>query len=210
MMKSLISMDTTLLSTISLELLPTIITDYGFVAVLVSVFFLGEYAIIIAFILVQQGHLPFSDAVTASTIATLSADTFWFSVGRYFPVTYVPSKLQHYLLIPTNDFITRLIKNNFFVPIVLLRFFIGTRLVMILYLSRAAISWKRFLFYDLIGTVIYLLFFALLGIFLGELTEAFLPEFKLVGSILSGVLVIMIISIVMKNIMKKINTPTQL
>lgn len=181
------------------------IDQYGILALSAAVFLLGEAAIIVAIILTKQSVLDFNQVILAATIGTLAADFFWFTMGRYFPRRYIPAALRERLLSPTNELITRLVRGHRFLPLLLLRFFIGTRLVFILYLARNQIHWVRFLLYDLIGTVVYLTIIVLIGIQLGDTVAEVAPKFQLITSVLSGLLLFMLLSMITRQIVTKLS-----
>lgn len=169
--------------------------DFGLIALVISVFLLGEFVIVTALILTQQGVLSVFDVVIASLIGTLLADAFWFGVGRHRPQRFTPPILKRYFLQPTNDLLDRIILGRYFIALLIFSFFIGTRLMILLYLSQKPISWLRFIVYDAIGTLLYILVFSGLGIFLGQAIRDVFPVYKSIGSIVFGVLIVVLISI---------------
>ena len=182
---------------------------YGLAALSFGVFLLGEAVIIIALLLTQQGVLSVEGVLIAATIGTLLADVFWFTIGRYYPAKAVPPVLRQKLVQPTDALFEKLIHGRLFLSLLLLRFFIGTRLMIILHVSRGRISWLRFLLYDFLGTVIYILVLAIIGIHLGRTIHNALPAFQMLTSVLSGLLIIIIISAVARQVLLRTNQTKQ-
>ncbi|MCA9354356.1 MAG: hypothetical protein KC877_02450 [Candidatus Kaiserbacteria bacterium] len=182
----------------------TAIQNHGLLAVLMGVFLLGETVIITSLILTQQGVLDLSEVIVASTIGSLLADLFWFVIGRYHPQNLIPKSIRENVFGPTSNVLTSLIRGRYFLALLFLQFFIGTRLMIILYLSRQKISPLRFAIYDCTGTFIYLIVFSILGLYLGQTINEVLPTYKLTTSIITGILVITLITIVSRNMMRKL------
>lgn len=185
------------------------VEDFGFSALVIGVFLLGETIIITALILTQQGVLTLGDVIVAAAIGTLLADLWWFIIGRYHPQNIVPERIRRSVLGPTNDTLTSLIRGRYFLALLCLRFFIGTRLMIILYLSRQPISGIRFLLYDLFGTILYLAIFAGIGLLLGQAVAEVFPAYKLTSGIVAGILVVTLIVIVTRNIRRKLHIESQ-
>lgn len=188
------------------ELLVNAVTSYGIFGLGVGVFLLGEVVIVTALILSQQGTFALSNVIIAATIGSLLADLFWFTVGRHFPTKLMPSFLQDYFLAPANQALDSIIRNHYFIALLFFSFFIGTRLIVLLYLSRKPLSWPRFILYDAIGTFFYLIVFSLIGIALGQAIHELLPAYKLVSSILVGLLLIIIISVISRRLFAQATT----
>jgi membrane protein DedA with SNARE-associated domain len=184
------------------NLLIVSIGQVGLIALVLTVFLLGETAILIAVLLTQQGILRWEEVLIAATIGTLAADIFWFTIGRYHPSSLVPKTMRKYIVKRTSTALTRIIGTRLFLAMLLLRFFIGTRLIIILYVSRYRISWVRFLLYDLVGTFIYIMIFTIAGTFLGQAIHDLFPSYQTIVSILSAVLLISIFSYSTKQVVR--------
>ncbi len=174
--------------------LTILLATYGGFAVFVSVFLTGETAIFIAFMLAEQGTLPFELVFISATLATLLADLFWFTAGRYFPERWLPARLKHSLVMPLEKVFTDLFRGQQFLPILLLKFFIGTRIVVLIYFARQKISLLRFFIYNTLSIVFFLTVLAILGIIFGRVIEVAVPAYKTFATIFTSILVVVVVS----------------
>jgi membrane protein DedA with SNARE-associated domain len=176
--------------------------QYGAPAIFFSVLFMGETAVLISLLLTQQGVLQLTDVLFFSTIATLSADMFWFLVGRYFPKNIIPVKIDNNIFKPTISFLEGITKNRIFLSILFLKFFIGTRLIFLLFLGRQPISLIRFFLYNVIGTLVYMMVLTIIGVGFGHLINDIFPAYRIVTSIIVGVLFVVLVSRIIKSFIK--------
>ncbi|MCA9358985.1 VTT domain-containing protein [Candidatus Kaiserbacteria bacterium] len=182
------------------SLLVASIEQYGIVVQSIAVFLFGEAAVIISLLLTQQGLVGLKEIFIASMIGSLAADIFWFFIGRYYPQQTIPESLKRKLLHPVNDVFTNFINNRIFLSLIFLKFFFGVRLIIILYFARHSISWGKFLVYNFFGTLIYMFVLTVLCVFLGKFINNFLPTFHALTSVLSGILIIVLLSMLTKHL----------
>lgn len=174
----------------STEALIASIGTYGGVAVFLVVLFFGETAIFISLLLSQQGVLSLSQVFIYATLGGLTADIFWFIVGRYFPKRMVPRFMNNMVLGPVNSFLESVTKDRIFLSILFLKFFIGARLAIILFMSRQKMTFFKFLIYDVVGTILYMIIFTGIGILFGHFIQNAVPSLHVLTSIASGFLLI--------------------
>ncbi|MCA9360621.1 hypothetical protein KC730_01880, partial [Candidatus Kaiserbacteria bacterium] len=104
-------------------------------------------------------------------------------------------------LSPVNSFLEKIIGGRFFSSLLLLKFLIGIRLILILHLARYPISWVRFILYDILGTLIYILILASISVYLSKFITSAIPAFHSLTTTLSGVLLIIILSAIAHQIL---------
>lgn len=177
-------------------LLPTSLDQYTVLAVIFTVFFLGEYAIVAAVMVSQQGLLDLPEVIIASLIGTLCADLFWFGVGRHFPAKTIPAGIRKRLFSPVDQALSSLIRGRktTIVALFLLRFLMGARLLIILHLARSHLTWLQFFLNNLIGTIFYLIILTAVGIQLAQAADLVSPAYRIITSVLSGVFLLFILS----------------
>lgn len=174
--------------------------DFGVLAVFLAVFFFGETAIIIALLLTQQGVSDLATVFVGAVLGQLCADVFWFILGRYFPQRFLPDRVRSMVMHPVRNALTQITKDRIFFSIFFLKFFIGVRLAIVLYLAHYPITFLRFFVYNVLGTLLYMIVLSAIGVLFGSMLKSILPAFHLVTSIISGIVLIMLISFVAKRI----------
>ncbi len=142
---------------------------YGGWFVFLAVFFTGETAVLASFVLVEQGKLSFGLVWVVALLATLCADMFWFMMGRFFPTPRITNRVSNKMFTAVQQFLDKVIQKRFFIMILCMKFFIGTRLLVILYCARSSISTTRFVVYNSISTGIYIAVLSGLGLLLSEI-----------------------------------------
>ena len=142
---------------------------YGGWFVFLAVFFTGETAVLASFVLVEQGKLSFGLVWVVALLATLCADMFWFMMGRFFPTPRITNRVSSKMFTAVQKFLDKVIQKRFFIMILCMKFFIGTRLLAILYCARSSISTTRFVVYNSISTGIYIAVLSGLGLLLSEI-----------------------------------------
>lgn len=178
--------------------------DMSFLAVFLAVFFFGETAIIIALILSQQGVFDLSYVFVSAVLGQLCADAFWFLVGRYFPQRFLPDRVRDMVMHPVRNALTLITKDRIFLSIFFLKFFIGVRLAIVLYLAHYPITFVRFFIYNVLGTLLYMIILSAIGVLFGSMLKSVLPAFHLVTSVVSGIVLILLISFAAKRIFMRV------
>lgn len=148
---------------------PAIFTDllelYGYPLVYLGAVFLGEFAIISAFLLSGQEMLNPATVFLLGVLGTLTADTFWYTVGRcslfFFkhPEAEDPprraSVFFHALHTLTRRYLILTLLGS--------KFIIGGRLLILLYIARAKIHWLLVALFDTLGVMIFVAVLAIIG-----------------------------------------------
>jgi membrane protein DedA with SNARE-associated domain len=172
-------------------MLEHIIQTYGYMAVYVGTIFEGETVLILAGIMVHAGYLKLPYIIIAAFSGSLTADQFMFHLGRRRGASILAhrpkwnSRVQQALGLI----------NRFRTPIMIVfRFLYGLRIVTPFALGMTNVSSVKFLFYNIIGALVWssaiasggYLFGKALGIILGNIKRYEYSIFLLV--IMAGLL----------------------
>ncbi|OGI73920.1 hypothetical protein A3D42_02785 [Candidatus Nomurabacteria bacterium RIFCSPHIGHO2_02_FULL_41_18] len=128
----------------------------------------GEVAMITLSFLAAQGFFPLPSFFLVSFLGTLSSDVLWFVLGR----TKTADKIfNHRYAIATILLITEAIRKisrgNHLFALIFAKFLIGTRVVLILYVSKTRIAFKNFIFDDMLAILVWLLVLVPIGFLSG-------------------------------------------
>ena len=167
---------------------------YGSLAVFLAVLFFGETAVLVAIVLSEQDVLVLGDVLLFALLGTVVADVFWFTVGKSFPLRFIPKRVTRVMLDPIQEFFGHVTHNRTFLSIFLLKFFVGIRLAGILFFARTKISYVRFLLYDTLGSLLYIGVLTVIGVILGRVIQDVTSAHHIFASIVTGLLFIFILS----------------
>ena len=166
--------------TSSLEWLHVLILHYPafqFIIIFLGAAFGGELALFTISFLAAQGILHIFPLVVFSFFGAFSADILWFSLGR---TSLAEKIISHRYASPTISIITqavdRVSKGNRLVALIFAKFLVGTRIVLIMYVSRTDLALKRFARLDAIAVLVWLLLVIPIG-FISGLGFTYLAEF---------------------------------
>lgn len=175
-------------------MLVAVIDQYGFLAMAVVTFFMGETVILVAILLALRGSLSLEEVFAGAILGTITADLFWFVVGRYFPQRVIPKSVSKHILGPAHSFFSVITRDKVFLPLFFLKFLIGIRLAIIFYYSRQSISLVRFFIYDFFGTIFYIVVLTGIGVVFSKFIVNVFPVFHTLTSVFSGVVIVLLIS----------------
>lgn len=172
-------------------MLEHIIQTYGYLAVYVGTIFEGETILILAGIMAHEGYLKLPYIIIAAFSGSLTADQVMFHIGRRRGASILAHRPKwNYRVQQALGLV-----NRFRTPIMIVfRFLYGLRLVTPFALGMTNVSAVRFLFYNIIGALVWssaiasggYLFGKALGIILGNIQRYEYWIFLLV--IMAGIL----------------------
>lgn len=145
----------------SVEWLRAFIVHYPalqYIVIFLGSGFGGEFGVIILAFLSAQKIIPFFPFFLVSFLAMIITDTMWFMLGR----TSIASRLMDHKY-ATNTIwvltqaITRMSRGSKLISLILIKFIVGTRVVLIFYFSRTTMTLKYFLEHNFIAIFIWLL-----------------------------------------------------
>jgi membrane protein DedA with SNARE-associated domain len=135
-----------------------------YLAVYLSTAFGGEFGPIAFAFLLAQDFIKFTPFIVFSFFGALSADILWFTLGK---TQFAHKLLGHRHVSRTVFVITEAVRKvsrgSHLLAIIFTKFLIGTRVVLILYISRTNIKFSTFILYDTIATIIWLTIVASIG-----------------------------------------------
>lgn len=142
-------------------------------AVIVGTFFLGESAMLASFALSAQGFINPLKAIVYVFIGSMAADIFWFFMTEYVfrphYESYLVKRLKKAEDNENERFIMRLIDKHFFWTLIFIKFLMGMRLILTIYIVlKNRIPFYQKVAIDAVGTVLYLAVIFPAGWFLGK------------------------------------------
>lgn len=184
---------------------------YGSFVVLIGTILTGEIAILTGFILATQGWFSVELVFLFALLGTLTADFFWFFMGRLFPNWIQQLPLFKALSVSSVFQLQMKVKNQGLI-LLGMKYLYGFRWITIVYLSALnKISVRDFIIYDLLGTVIFVLSLAAIGIPAGAGIYNLVPAYRSFIGILTALALALLISIglrIVVNYLKKLWNPT--
>jgi membrane protein DedA with SNARE-associated domain len=128
----------------------------------------GELAVLGLAFLAGQGFFPLPPVVVGSFLGMLALDAFWFAVPRSRWGERLKTKMRvspYYQTIETR--IEKLTHRSDILVLFVSKVLIGTRILILAYLSIRSISFWRFLLYDFAATALWAIILGALGWFAG-------------------------------------------
>ena len=150
--------------------------------------------IITAAFLSGQGLWSLTTVFLLSLVGTLASDAIWFLFGNtIFKLTrkWQANQKKYQKLITRLDNLTR---NKPFLALLFIKFLYGTRILTILYLSTKKISFWKFLFFDTLGTILWLIVMIAIGWMAGKGIANFAPFINKTEYALPAIVVLIILS----------------
>ncbi len=140
-----------------------LLTNYGWLAILLGAFFFGETVILTAAFLAHQGWWRVYELFVLALIGTVLSDSLWFLLGQKLPLILKKIETKRVKLQVAMKTINRLTGTRPFLALLFIKFLYGTRLIFIFYLSANRIKFRTFSIYNSLGTGLWLLVMITLG-----------------------------------------------
>ncbi len=141
---------------------------WGVLSVWLIVFLSGENGILASFAVAAQGFIAPIPTFLLAFLGSLSADIFWFLVGRYshsYRARHLADEEKTSDTLP----LLRLLRTHTFLFMTFMKFLVGMRLFLTLYVARKLpISFKRYLVLNTIGTGVFVVALFPVGWWLGK------------------------------------------
>lgn len=157
-----------------IELLRTLVENYGYLAVLVGCFFEGETTIILGVLAATQGYLQLEWVLVAAFIGTIAGDNLWLHLGRHLGQPFIARRPGWQA---KADTVEHLLSRYGVWVLIGFRFFYGLRSITPFILGASRLSPLRFFLLDATGAVLWLAIVGSLAYFLSAAVE------QLVGNI---------------------------
>lgn len=111
-----------------------VLDHYGALAIILATFLLGENAALASFALSAEGYIHPIKAIIFVFIGSMLADTFWFLVTEYILKKHYKKYLDTKLKNSNEKMLARLVDNHFFLVIIFIKFLVGVRLFLTIYI----------------------------------------------------------------------------
>lgn len=141
---------------------------FTFLIPLLGAFFGGEETILVIAMLSATGALSIFEVVIFSFMGTMLSDICWFQFGKYAMarIERRPKMKERFALVA--DFIQRVARGQTFIALLITKFLYGTRIIMIFYLGKISLSFRKFLLYNSIVTALWSVSICALGYLAGR------------------------------------------
>lgn len=134
-----------------------ILSNYGLFAVYLGTLLFGENGALAAFMLSAQDFVSPQGALLFAFMGSLSADVFWFFIARKLFRKSYEKRLLNKPLDKHGTFLLRMADKHTFLFLTFIKFLVGMRLFLTVYiLLKKRISFLRYLFLNIIGTILFM------------------------------------------------------
>ncbi len=179
---------------------------YGPIAIFLGAFFFGESVIIAAAFLASHGLWPVWEIFLLAFFGTIISDSAWFS-GTFGLTKLINKKTNDENRVKTAiKSIQKLTKGKSFLSLLFIKFLYGTRIITIFYLATQKLSFGKFLLFNSLGTIIWLVVIIFIGWSLGQGTKFIAIDLNHIDIVILVIVVVIIIfKYFIKWITKKLN-----
>ncbi len=194
-------------STLSfIHLLQEMLQNHGALVATIATFLSGENAALALFALSAQGYIHPIKALFFVFCGSMLADIFWFVVTEYVLRPYYEKKGGvSFALRPKNkteEKVLRRIDTHFFWMLIFIKFLIGMRLVLTIYIVlKNKIPFYKKVAYDAAGTIIFLAVLFPIGFLFGKGVSSIFSYTENIMNIISLVVSIIVFMFIAKKIM---------
>lgn len=191
-----------------IEWLRMLILNYSslqYVIVFLGAGFGGELGLLALGFFAAQNIISIFPLIILSFLGTFFSDALWFFLGR---TGTMKSMISHRYANTTvsiiNEAVGRVSRGNHLLALIIAKFLVGTRVLLIMYVSMTNIGFQQFMRYDIIAIFIWVLVVIPIG-FLSGLGFTYLAEilenlYAAVGFILLVIVIIIMLEIWLKRI----------
>ncbi len=159
--------------------LEQLISDYGYLAVLIVTFIEGESIVILAGLAVHLTYgLELPWVIAAAVGGSFSGDQLWYYIGRHWGPKVIAKRLSWQ---EGAEKVYKLLHRHQYWLILTFRFYYGLRNVTPFVVGSAHVPRLRFFMLNLIGAIVWAVSFAYIGYFLGEASKYFIEDFHRYG-----------------------------
>jgi membrane protein DedA with SNARE-associated domain len=172
--------------------LEQLITDYGYLAVLVITFIEGETIVILAGIAAHFGFLELPWVIACAIGGSFAGDQTWYYIGRHWGPKIIKRRLSWQ---EGAMKVYRILHQHQYWLILTFRFYYGLRNVTPFAVGSAGVPRFRFFTLNLIGAVVWAFTFAYAGFYLGETFKLFIADYHRYALYILGALLLVGIGI---------------
>ena len=177
------------------ETLSELISNYGYLAILIGTFLEGETILILGGLAAHMGLLELPWVMATALVGSFTGDQLFFYIGRHFGPRIIAVRLSWQ---ESAEKVYRHLHRHQNLLILTFRFFYGLRNVTPFAIGSARISPARFFMLNLLGAVVWAVVFASAGYLSGEAFSLILSDFRhyelylLLGLVAAGFLLWMV------------------
>lgn len=181
--------------------LQTLLSVHGGITAIIGTFLLGENAALAIFALSAQGYINPIKAIVSVFIGSMAADSFWFFITEYVFRSHYERKFNKESKDENHQFMIRLIDKHFFWVLIFIKFLVGMRLFLTVYIVlKNRIPFFRKVLLDAVGTVLFLAVIFPVGWFFGKGVSSALSVEKRVSDILSIIVLVIAFGVILPRI----------
>jgi membrane protein DedA with SNARE-associated domain len=166
-----------------------------YISIFFGVILEGEMVLLTSAIAAERGLLVLWVVVVIAFSGTLISDWTYFFLGRYLGINWISKKpfFQR-----KAEIVHQKISKNLMLVLLSYRFLYGLRIITPFVLGTTSVKKKTFLFFSALTTLIWCIFYSLLGYYMGEVVRIWLGDIQriqliLIGMVLlSGIIIYMI------------------
>ena len=181
---------------------------FQYLIILLGAAFGGELALFAIAFLAAQKILSLYSLIILTFLGTFSSDILWFLLGRTETAKKIIShRYASNTIAVVTEAIRRVSRGSKLLALIFAKFLVGTRIIMIMDVSKTDLVWKEFLRYDAIAVVVWLLVVIPIGFISGlgftYLAQVFDNIYIGIGFILLIVFIVIIIQVWLEKIFVK-------
>lgn len=165
-----------------------LVTDYGYLAILIGTFLEGEVILVIGGFLAHRGYLELPFVIAVAFTGTLVGDQLYFYLGRTRGRRFIEKRPRWKV---GSDRVFRLLERHEVWLILGFRFLYGIRTVTPFALGLSGISPLRYLILNICGAMIWALVVGTLGYYFGYALEIIIGEIKNYELLVIGALIVL-------------------
>lgn len=190
----------------SIELLRLLIVEHQslqYLIVFIGTVFGGEFALFALGFFIAQGILPVLPSLILGFLGAFTPNILWFLLSK----TDITSKIMTHRRADSTvsiitEAVTKISGGNHFIALALIKFLIGTPILLTMYINKTSIRFINFLYYETPAILLSLLVIIPIGFFSGlgffYLADVFNNFYVAIGFILIIIVVITILQIRLK------------
>ncbi len=167
----------------------------------------GEFALFTFGFLAAQGALGVVPVIVVSFLGAFLPNILWFFIGKTKTMSNI--YLHRYANTTTSSIteaVTAMSNGSHLVALILIKFIVGTPLILTMYVNKTNISFRRFMYYESYAIILSLLVILPFGFISGYgftyLTSVFDSLYTAIGFLL---LIVLVIFIIKSSIKKKLS-----
>jgi membrane protein DedA with SNARE-associated domain len=192
----------------SIEWLRVFLIDYQtfkYLILFIGAAFGGEVGIITLSFLLAQGLFLWLPFLIVCFLGTLSSDILYFLIGRsYLANRFFSHRYTNDTVNMITEAVHRISKGSHFMALLLANFMIASRIILIMYVSKSNLRLSKFIFYESMALILWLMVLVPIGFFSGI---GFTYISGILESIYAGIgflLLILLLVIVLQLWLKKV------